>query len=128
MKSEEEITKSYNDYNKGFEAGKIHSAPSPLTIQFMEKVNSQITDLKADFSELKNDIKERIATLPTNADMKLFVSEAIKDTAQSVICEADKKYAPKDIVMPIVWFFGVLVVALVGAVVKFIFDNIGIIK
>lgn len=114
---EEKITKNYNAYNKGFEAGKTHSQPSLITLQFMENITNQIT-------ELKQDLKETLKDIPRMADMELFVTKAVNDAIDNTVTACDKRYAPRYIATAIIWLFGVIGVATIGAIIKMIFDNI----
>lgn len=120
MESEETIKNKYDAYNKGFEAGKQHSAPSPSTLVFMENIKGQISELKNDFCEFKADIKETLAGLPTDDKMKLFVKEAIDNTLKA----CDNRYAEKRVEKIINWIaiviFGALITGAVSLVYKLI--------
>jgi hypothetical protein len=89
-------------YNKGVEAGKAHSQPSPATQTFMAEMKGEI-----------HYIKEKLDKMPTIEGMKLANEELMR----AFFCEADKRYAYKEtekIVKGLIW---VVLVAVLSAVI-----------
>lgn len=117
---EEVITSKYDAYNKGFEAGKKHSTPSPSTLVFMENIKVQISELKNDFCEFKAEVKEDLKCIPSDEKMQLFVSKAISEALKA----CDNRYAEKRVEKIINWIaiviFGALLTGAVGLIYKLI--------
>lgn len=118
---EEEIIKSeYNAYNKGFEAGKNHSAPSPETRLFMETIENKILDLEKYFCEFKDEIKEKLNGIPSDDKMRLFVKEAI----DGALSACDKRYAEKRVETIINWLAVVVGTAVIGGAITLLYKFI----
>jgi len=114
---EKEITNNYDSYNKGFEAGKKHSTPSPSTLVFMENIKGQISELKNDFCEFKAEIKEDLKSIPSDDKMRLFVKEAIDGALKS----CDNRYAEKRVETIINWLAVVVGTGLIGGAITLLY-------
>lgn len=64
-------------YHRGFEAGKEHSSPSPVTKEFMAKIEEQVKH-----------INKKLDRMPTRDEMVI----ANKELIDMVFKEADKRY------------------------------------
>ena len=67
-------------YNKGFLAGKNHNNPSTETIQFMSKIEQQVSN-----------ICEKLKDMPTRDEMLL----ANEHLVEKIFDKANEKYASK---------------------------------
>lgn len=128
MPSEEKITTDFEAYNKGYEAGKQHSKPSPETL-------ATLNAIKEDLKEWKLEVKSILTNIPTMDKMENFIIKTAEvidsqnDEKISKLCDLnDKKYAGKIVEKIVFTFIGVLFVSIVGAVVTFIFKHIAIVN
>lgn len=101
----------YQIYQDGFQSGKEHQLPSPLTIKLMEKINIQI-------EVMKNEMKNISKNLEKNSDEHGKMFKKMDD----FIISADQRYASKR-VEAVLWAIGgavglIILGALLNLIIK----------
>ena len=92
-------------YQEGFKSGQKHALPSPATKQFMAEIKSEIKF-----------IKERLAQMPTKAEMDLANAKLI----EQVFEKGDERYASKLTEKIVYGLVGMGLLAVVGAIFRMV--------
>lgn len=90
MKDPDKQHKEYynKDYKRGFDDGKKHSQPSPITLELIDNMQDEIKK-----------INEKLDLALTKKDLELLeqrIALVNKDIVQEIFKEVEKKYIAKD--------------------------------
>lgn len=99
----------YQLYQKGFEKGKEHQLPAPLTIKLMEKINIEI-------EVMKNEIKNISKNLEKNSSEHDKMFKKMDD----FIAGADQRYASKRVEFVLWSIGGAIGLIILGALLNLI--------